>query len=65
VRTEVICELLGVPYAQHEFFQSRSMLLLSHRAPAVPGLRLAVPAGELPVKDDAFVCGLHELPVTW
>jgi cytochrome P450 len=34
VPSEVICELLGVPYAQHEFFQSRSMLLLSHRAPA-------------------------------
>jgi cytochrome P450 len=31
----------------------------------IPGLRLAVPAGELPVKDDAFVYGLHELPVTW
>ncbi len=34
VPSEVICELLGVPYTQHEFFQSRSMLLLSHRAPA-------------------------------
>jgi cytochrome P450 len=34
VPSEVICELLGVPYGQHEFFQSRSMLLLSHRAPA-------------------------------
>ena len=33
VPSEVICGLLGVPYAQHEFFQSRSMLLLSHRAP--------------------------------
>jgi hypothetical protein len=31
----------------------------------IPGLRLAVPARELPVKDDAFVYGLHELPVTW
>ncbi len=33
VPSEVICELLGVPYTQHEFFQSRSMMLLSHRAP--------------------------------
>jgi cytochrome P450 len=33
VPSEVICELLGVPYGQHEFFQSRSMLLLSQRAP--------------------------------
>jgi cytochrome P450 len=31
----------------------------------VPGLRLAVPAGELPFKDDANVYGLYELPVTW
>ena len=34
VPSEVICELLGVPYARHEFFQSRSMMLLSHRVPA-------------------------------
>ena len=33
VPSEVICELLGVPYARHEFFQSRSMMLLSHRVP--------------------------------
>ncbi|WBB80575.1 cytochrome P450 [Micromonospora sp. WMMD882] len=31
----------------------------------VPGLRLAVPADEVPVKDDGTVYGLHELPVTW
>ncbi len=34
VPSEVICELLGVPYERHEFFQSRSMMLLSHRVPA-------------------------------
>jgi cytochrome P450 len=34
VPSQVICELLGVPYAKHEFFQSRSMMLLSHRVPA-------------------------------
>ncbi|HEY2519430.1 MAG TPA: cytochrome P450 [Streptosporangiaceae bacterium] len=31
----------------------------------LPGLRLAVPLDELPVKDDGFVYGLYELPVTW
>jgi cytochrome P450 len=30
----VICELLGVPYADHEFFQSRSTKLLRHTTPA-------------------------------
>ena len=31
----------------------------------IPGLRLAVTLDELAVKDDGFVYGLHELPVTW
>jgi cytochrome P450 len=31
----------------------------------VPSLRLAAEAGELPYKDDAFIYGLHSLPVTW
>jgi cytochrome P450 len=31
----------------------------------VPTLRVAIPVDELPVKDDATVYGLHELPVTW
>ncbi|MBM6402922.1 cytochrome P450 [Phycicoccus sp. CSK15P-2] len=31
----------------------------------VPTLRLATPADELPYKDDAFIYGIHELPVTW
>ncbi|MCH6160871.1 cytochrome P450 [Streptomyces marispadix] len=31
----------------------------------IPGLRLAVPAGELPFKDDSNIYGLYELPVTW
>ncbi|XXZ33364.1 cytochrome P450 [Sorangium sp. So ce321] len=30
----VICELLGVPYADHEFFQTRSSQIVSHRTPA-------------------------------
>ncbi|MEV8636016.1 cytochrome P450 [Streptosporangium sp. NPDC051023] len=31
----------------------------------VPGLRLAVPFGELRFKDDSINYGLHALPVTW
>jgi len=31
----------------------------------VPGLRLAVPEEKVPVKDDAMVYGLYELPVKW
>jgi cytochrome P450 len=31
----------------------------------IPDLRLAVPAAELPYKDDAFIYGLYEVPVTW
>jgi cytochrome P450 len=34
VPSQVICELLGVPYERHEFFQSRSTALLSHEVPA-------------------------------
>ena len=34
VPSQVICELLGVPYEQHEFFQSRSTALLTHGVPA-------------------------------
>jgi cytochrome P450 len=29
----VICEMLGVPYADHEFFQTRSAALVSHKTP--------------------------------
>ncbi|GAA1616315.1 cytochrome P450 [Nonomuraea maheshkhaliensis] len=31
----------------------------------IPGLRLAVPAEELPYKAEAVVYGVHKLPVTW
>ncbi|WP_285667634.1 cytochrome P450 [Actinorhabdospora filicis] len=31
----------------------------------VPGLTLAVPAENLPYKNDAFIYGIHEVPVTW
>jgi len=30
----VICELLGVPYADHEFFQAHSAKIVSHKTPA-------------------------------
>ncbi|MFD9895435.1 cytochrome P450 [Amycolatopsis sp. NPDC059027] len=31
----------------------------------LPGLRLAVPAGEVPMRDDMQIYGPHKLPVTW
>ncbi|MEV0232919.1 cytochrome P450 [Nonomuraea sp. NPDC050786] len=31
----------------------------------IPTLRLAVPADDLPFKNDAVIYGVHELPVTW
>jgi hypothetical protein len=31
----------------------------------IPTLRLATPADTLPYKDDALICGIHEVPVTW
>ena len=30
-----------------------------------PTLRLAVPLDEVPMRDDMFIYGVHELPVTW
>ncbi|MFE6823027.1 cytochrome P450 [Streptomyces sp. NPDC057690] len=31
----------------------------------LPGLRLAVPAGEVPLRDNMAIHGAHSLPVTW
>jgi cytochrome P450 len=31
----------------------------------LPNLRLAVPAGEVPLRDDMLIFGVHSLPVTW
>jgi hypothetical protein len=31
----------------------------------MPGLRLAVPAADIPFKHDAAIYGVYELPVTW
>lgn len=30
-----------------------------------PSLRLAVPLAEVPMRDETFIYGVHELPVTW
>ncbi|MCF3147471.1 cytochrome P450 [Streptomyces platensis] len=30
-----------------------------------PGLRLAVPADQVPMRDDMLIYGVHKLPVTW
>lgn len=31
----------------------------------LPNLRLAVPPGEVPLRNDMFIFGVHSLPVTW
>ncbi|PSL51793.1 cytochrome P450 [Saccharothrix carnea] len=31
----------------------------------LPGLRLAVPAADVPMRDDMLIYGVHALPVTW
>ncbi|MFI9007801.1 cytochrome P450 [Actinosynnema sp. NPDC053489] len=31
----------------------------------LPGLRLAVPAADVPMRDDMLVYGVHSLPITW
>ncbi|AQZ61467.1 cytochrome [[Actinomadura] parvosata subsp. kistnae] len=31
----------------------------------LPGLRLAVPAAQVPVRDEMLIFGVHSLPVTW
>ncbi|HEY0531614.1 MAG TPA: cytochrome P450 [Actinoplanes sp.] len=31
----------------------------------IPTLRLAIPADSLPYKNDAFIYGIHKVPVTW
>jgi cytochrome P450 len=37
----------------------------SHLLRRLPNLRLAVPAGRIPLRTDMFVYGVHSLPVTW
>jgi cytochrome P450 len=31
----------------------------------IPDLRLAVPAADVPVRNDMLIFGVHSLPVTW
>jgi cytochrome P450 len=37
----------------------------THLLRRLPGLRLAVPAAEIPLRTDMFIYGVHGLPVTW
>ena len=36
-----------------------------HLLAALPGLRLAVPVEQVRMRDDMFIYGVKELPVTW
>jgi hypothetical protein len=40
-------------------------VLFSSLLPRFPGLRLAVPAGQLRNHDELLTGGISELPVTW
>ncbi|GAA1692986.1 hypothetical protein GCM10009733_106170 [Nonomuraea maheshkhaliensis] len=31
----------------------------------LPGLRLAVPAAQVPLRDETLIFGVHSLPVAW
>ena len=59
VPSQVICELLGVPYDRHEFFQSRSTALLTHRVPADQRFEAL---GDLFRFLDELVCAQEEGP---
>ena len=59
VPSQVICELLGVPYDRHEFFQSRSTALLTHRVPAEQRFEAL---GDLFRFLDELVCAQEEAP---
>ena len=37
----------------------------SHLLAALPGLRLAVPVEQVRMRDDMFIYGVKELPVSW
>ncbi|MGV9863015.1 cytochrome P450 [Rhodococcus koreensis] len=51
---------LGAPLARLELQVVFSILL-----ERIPTLRLAVPAADIRLKNDARIFGVHELPVTW
>lgn len=51
---------LGAPLARLELQVVFSIVL-----ERIPGLRLAVPAADIGLKNDARIFGVHELPITW
>ena len=51
---------LGAPLARLELRVVYALLL-----ERLPNLRLAVPAEQIEMKNDARIFGIHELPVTW
>ncbi|SEH00543.1 Cytochrome P450 [Nonomuraea solani] len=55
-----IHQCLGQQLARNEMRIALPALLT-----ALPGLRLAVPADEVPMRSDMLVYGVHRLPVTW
>ncbi|QDQ93021.1 cytochrome P450 [Rhodococcus sp. WB9] len=51
---------LGAPLARVELQAVFSLLL-----ERIPAMRLAVPAADIELKNDARIFGIHKLPVTW
>jgi cytochrome P450 len=51
---------LGAPLARVELQVVFSLLL-----ERIPAMRLAVPAADIELKNDARIFGIHTLPVTW
>jgi cytochrome P450 len=69
VPSTVIGHLLGVPYADHDFFQKRSQAFMSSATTIedrrFPDLPLAVAADELTMRSHSIAFGPEQLPVTW
>ncbi|HEY1706598.1 MAG TPA: hypothetical protein VGG75_43555 [Trebonia sp.] len=68
----VICTRLGVPYADHEFFQASSSTMIRLSLPPADrqaaGQRLSEYLDDLVghrFEHDGAVYGVYELPVTW
>jgi cytochrome P450 len=59
VPSRIICELLGVPYARHEFFEGRTTLMLSRGTPAPERTRCA---REIRAMLDSVVTGKERDP---
>lgn len=61
---------LGFGFGVHQCIgqnlaRAELQIALSTLVRRLPGLRLAVPAGELRFKNDSDIYGVHELPVAW